>query len=52
MPDIPPPEGEAPDRKVLYRVKCPGCKNVIPVFTRERPLKIKCDACGKEGVLK
>jgi len=40
------------ERKVLYKVKCPGCKTVIPVYTRERPLKIKCDDCGKEGVLK
>jgi len=52
MPDIPAPEGETPEPRVLYKVKCPGCKNVIPVYTRERPLKIKCDACGKEGVLK
>ncbi len=52
MPDIPAPEGEMPEPRVLYKVKCPGCKNIIPVFTRERPLKIKCDACGKEGVLK
>jgi ribosomal protein S27E len=37
---------------VLYKVKCPGCRNVIPVYTRERPLKVRCDACGKEGVLK
>jgi len=51
-PEISPPEDEAPERQVLYKVKCPGCKNIIPVFTRERPLKIKCDACGKEGVLK
>lgn len=51
-PEIPRPEAEEPERRPLYKVKCPGCKNIIPVYTRERPLQIKCDACGKEGVLK
>lgn len=39
-------------QRALYKVKCPGCRNIIPVFTKERPLKIRCDNCGKEGVLK
>ena len=47
-----PPSPEAEGPKALYKVKCPGCKNVIPVYTKERPLKIRCPSCGKEGVLK
>jgi hypothetical protein len=36
----------------ISKVRCPGCKNIIPLYTKERPLKIKCTACGKEGTLK
>ena len=50
-PAIPPPEpAEAP--RLAYKVKCPGCRTIIVVSSHERPLKIKCTTCGKEGVLK
>jgi ribosomal protein S27E len=50
-PAIPPPEHAETQRK-FYKVKCPGCKTIIVVTSQERPLKIKCANCGKEGVLK
>ncbi|MEM2899228.1 MAG: hypothetical protein QXT63_00395, partial [Thermoplasmata archaeon] len=33
------------------KVKC-KCGNVIEVISNERPLKVKCNVCGKEGILK
>ncbi len=35
----------------VSRVKCPVCGEIIPIFTAERPVKIKCSKCGKEGML-
>jgi hypothetical protein len=39
-------------QRVVTRIKCPGCTQVIPVYTRERPVKVECPACGKKGVVK
>jgi hypothetical protein len=50
-PSIPPPE-PAGEPKPVFKVKCPGCKNLIPVSSTQRPLRIRCTKCGKEGVLK
>jgi hypothetical protein len=50
-PAIPPPE-PAEAHRPFYKVKCPGCRTIIVVTSQERPLKIKCANCGKEGVLK
>ena len=36
----------------IGRVRCPGCKAVIPLFTTKRPLKIVCESCGKKGIIK
>ena len=38
--------------KPLAKVRCAGCKSVIPVFKAERPLVITCPRCGKMGTLK
>ena len=50
-PAIPPTEPAGAHRP-FYKVKCPGCRTIIVVTSQERPLKIKCTNCGKEGVLK
>ncbi|MEM3043281.1 MAG: hypothetical protein QXD84_07040 [Thermoplasmata archaeon] len=54
----PPSSGTAVDRetapvdKPLLKVRCSSCKSIIPIYTRERPLRIKCTGCGKEGTLR
>jgi hypothetical protein len=40
------------EHKILGRARCIGCKGIIPIYTTERPLKIKCPACGLEGMIK
>jgi|GEM_PF-2584116 len=35
----------------VSRVKCPGCGEIIPIYTTERPLQLKCTKCGREGTL-
>jgi ribosomal protein S27E len=42
---------EEKTKEITQKVKC-KCGNVIEVTSKERPLKIKCDICGKEGMLK
>jgi ribosomal protein S27E len=32
-------------------ITCPQCRNRFPVSDPRRPIKIKCPACGKEGML-
>ena len=48
---------EAPDKpvetgKVLAKARCPACKSLIPLYSLEKPMRIKCENCGKEGVIK
>jgi len=38
-------------KEISQKVRC-KCGNVIEVTSKERPLKIKCSNCGKEGLLK
>jgi hypothetical protein len=40
------------DRKVLGRARCASCKGIIPIYSTERPLRIKCPSCGLEGMIK
>ncbi|MEM2899671.1 MAG: hypothetical protein QXT63_02660 [Thermoplasmata archaeon] len=40
-----------PSQIPVSKVKCPGCSEIIPIFTTERPLKLKCSRCGREGTL-
>jgi hypothetical protein len=37
---------------VLGRARCAGCKGIIPIYSAERPLRIKCPGCGIEGMIK
>jgi len=47
-PAAPPAE----ERKVIGKARCAQCKGVIPIYSAERPLKIKCPTCGLEGMIK
>jgi len=38
--------------RIVTRIKCPGCGQIIPIYSRERPLRVECPACGKKGMLK
>ena len=46
------PEKPAETRKILAKARCPGCKALIPLYSLDRPMRIKCEKCGKEGVIK
>ncbi len=35
----------------LGSIPCPNCGNMIDITSEKRPLKIKCDSCGKKGKL-
>ncbi|MFA5772122.1 MAG: hypothetical protein WC974_05280 [Thermoplasmata archaeon] len=50
MPAAPTPPSSAPAKPVT--LTCPKCKGKIEVASSERPIKIKCSACGAEGTLK
>lgn len=36
----------------VARVRCIKCKNIIPIFSTDRPLKIECPTCGKVGMIR
>jgi ribosomal protein S27E len=40
------------DLKPLLKIRCIGCRMLIPVFSTVRPLKVQCPSCGKVGILK
>jgi len=44
----PAPESRAP----LKKIKCSACGNVIPIYTNERPLRVTCSLCGRQGTLR
>jgi len=53
--DMPKPRAPAEgsgDMTPVGRVRCSQCKTVIPLYSRKRPLEIKCTNCGKVGVLR
>jgi len=43
--------GKKPEPKVKYK-KCPKCGAPIPIVSDKRPLKIICQTCGAEYILK
>jgi len=44
-------EGTA-EIKPLLKVRCVGCRELIPIYSTVRPLKVQCPKCQKVGVLK
>jgi hypothetical protein len=54
----PPPVAAAPApapaavAEPVSKVRCPSCKNIVPVYTHERPTPIECPTCGKKGMIR
>jgi hypothetical protein len=51
-PEMQRPTDPGPGMKPHGKVRCGKCKEVVPVYSKKRPLKVKCTNCGKEGVLR
>jgi len=45
----PPPAEDK--RKPLKKIKCSACGAIIPIYTAERPLRVTCPLCGRQGTL-
>jgi hypothetical protein len=37
--------------KPLKKIKCSACGAIIPVYSAERPLRVTCPLCGRQGTL-
>ncbi|MEM4728390.1 MAG: hypothetical protein QXH42_01330 [Thermoplasmata archaeon] len=46
----PPAPVEEP-RRPLKKIKCSACGAIIPIYTAERPLRVTCPLCGRQGTL-
>jgi len=46
-----PPEKPLPERPTR-NLRCPKCKKTFTVEEKEKPFKVKCPHCGKEGTIK
>jgi hypothetical protein len=36
----------------LKKIKCSACGAVIPIYSNERPLRVTCPLCGRQGTLR
>jgi hypothetical protein len=48
VPAAPPAQPGAP----LKKIKCSACGAVIPIYSSERPLRVTCPLCGRQGTLR
>jgi len=39
-------------KKNTMEIRCPSCKTMFEVEKQEKPFKVKCQKCGKEGTIK
>jgi hypothetical protein len=47
------PEPQRPARKKpVGRIRCSACGEIIPLYTKERPLRVTCPSCGRAGTLR
>jgi hypothetical protein len=46
------PTDAGPEMTPVGKVRCSQCKTVIPLYSKKRPIEIKCTNCGKVGVLR
>ena len=46
-----PPAAFEEARKPLKKIKCSACGAIIPIYTAERPLRVTCPLCGRQGTL-
>jgi len=46
------PAAAAPETgKPLKKIKCSACGAIIPIYSTERPLRVTCPLCGRQGTL-
>lgn len=51
----PPPPVRAPPpaaQKPVAKIRCSACGEIIPIFTKNRPIRVTCSNCGRSGTLK
>jgi hypothetical protein len=49
----PPPVRQPPAaQKPVAKIRCSACGEIIPIFTKNRPIRITCSNCGRSGTLK
>jgi hypothetical protein len=46
----PAPPAPEPGRP-LKKIKCSACGAIIPIYSAERPLRVTCPLCGRQGTL-
>lgn len=53
-PPAVPPAVPAPAQQgaPLKKIKCSACGAVIPIYSNERPLRVTCPLCGRQGTLR
>ncbi|MDI6856485.1 MAG: hypothetical protein QMD21_06890, partial [Candidatus Thermoplasmatota archaeon] len=51
-PEIPPKPELIPPQIPTLTIRCPQCKSTFTVEKKEKPFKVKCPSCGKEGVIR
>jgi len=39
-------------KKPVGRIRCSACGEIIPLYTKERPLRVTCPSCGRGGTLR
>jgi hypothetical protein len=39
-------------KKPLLKVRCTDCGDILPIYTKDRPLTIECPTCGKRGMIR
>ena len=44
----PPPSAQKP----VAKIRCSACGEIIPIFTKNRPIRVTCSNCGRSGTLK
>jgi hypothetical protein len=50
----PPPPARAPPaaQKPVAKIRCSACGEIIPIFTKNRPIRVTCSNCGRSGTLR
>jgi len=49
----PPPTRQPPAaQKPVAKIRCSACGEIIPIYTKNRPIRITCSNCGRSGTLK
>ena len=50
---VAPPVRQPPAaQKPVAKIRCSACGEIIPIYTKNRPIRITCSNCGRSGTLK